>query len=434
MEVEQDAVSQAQDSVDHEIQLLMTQSQNKGEGKGQEKGKGTRGRPKKRSAEEATLDPDGSAPVAKAAPKKRQKFGVSSCKGCKKKITPEEQAANFPGCKSCKRALDNISKLAARQGKEAVAFFKEQRDDPDKCFSMVQSYMALCPECAEGAKNKKRGTWSVAKYQERVVAASGFVKDKVGEMMGKKLFIEFAQTVRGGRKTDDQALAQWAYWETRIAAGDPEIFSDYLGENSSLRIWVHTGDEMRFRTSYFQEKSVNMEGETKKNASQADIERMKNKVTSKHDPIADQIQVCQALARNGEAAFQNNDGFLLDIMDLAGAAEKAAETPAEEQEDPDNTSPEKTKPWVDRDRVISATVRSCESQIKVFKTKCESGLQDCRKALSEYKANPDQLFQKNFAGEIKILENRVEALGIVMDQASVVPSHLLVSHVFGRSL
>lgn len=399
-----DVESHPADSVDIEVNLMMQQGAAAAEiGGGKSRGKGGKGRPRKRGCDQVDGDENGEQQaVAKPVAKKRAKGGVQSCKGCKRKVPAEEQAANFPGCCPCKRALDNIAKLASRQGEKAVAFVKEQREDPEKCYAMVQSYCQLCPEsCGHStSKNKKRGSWSVVKYQERIVAASGFVRDKVGEMMPKKLYIEFAMTQRGGRKTDDQAAAQWADWEARAEANDPDIFFDHQGENGSLRIWVHTADEMRFRSSYFQEKAVEMEGESQKNATAADVDRMKNKVTSKHDPIADQIQVCQALARNGEAAFQNNDGFLLDVMDLAAAAAKA-ETPAPsaqgvKEEVEESPSPEKTvKPWVDRDRAISAAVRSAESQITAFKTKCLKGLKDSKASLEEYKANQDDSFQKN---------------------------------------
>ncbi|CAK9074303.1 Putative WD repeat-containing protein C25H1.08c [Durusdinium trenchii] len=396
------------DSIDEEIRAACAEPDSKPTGT-------KRGRPKKRCADEAE-GTDKQALQAKPQPKKRAKHGVQSCKGCKKKISAEQQATNFPGCVPCKRALDNITKLASRQGEQAVKFVREQREDPDKCFAMVQSYFEVCPECEPGAaKNKKRGSWSIVKYQERIVAASGFVKDKVGEMMGKKLYLEFAQTIRGGRKTDDQAAAQWAEWESRLEAGDKDLFFDHMGENGSLRFWIHTGDEVRFRTSYLQEKAVTMDGESKKNGSQEDVDRLKKKVTSKHDPIADQIQICQAIVRNGEAAFQGQDGFLVDVMELAQIAEKVKDQNPDEENGVDGngkseseTSPEKVKPWVDRDRVVSSTMRSCDAQIKVFKLKCQQGLSECKEKLEGYQQSKDADFQKTFAGEIKLLENRVE--------------------------
>lgn len=413
-----DVESCALDSVDADILLLMSQAK--------EKQDANTGRGKKRKAGSGP-DGEGQEQQSEAAPKKRAKC-ARHCKGCKQKIAAEDCAPNFPGCWKCKRALDNIYKLATKQGKEAVEFVKKQREDPDLCFNMVQSYLELCPECCDmgGAKNKKRGTWSLAKYRERTVAASGFVKDAVGEMMHKRLYTEFAMTVRGGRKTEEQIAATWSEWEQRALAKDPELFFDYGGENGALRIWVKTADQLSFRSSFMQEKEAVVEVEQKKNATQADVDRMKAKSMSNHDPIADQIQICQALVRHGDAAFQGNDGFLVDVMDLAKtceakAASEEAEGPAKkgDGEEANGSSPEKpAKPWVDRDRVISATVRSSTTQINLFKTKLEKGLKDHKASLEEHKSNPDAVFQKNFAGEIKILANRVEALTIILDTPS----------------
>ena len=126
--------------------------------------------------------------------------------------------------------------------------------------------------------------------------------------------------------------------------------------------------------------------------------------------------------RNGEAAFQGQDGFLVDVMELAQIAEKVKDQNPDEENGVDGNgkseseiSPEKVKPWVDRDRVVSSTMRSCDAQIKVFKLKCQQGLSECKEKLEGYQQSKDADFQKTFAGEIKLLENRVEALSLVIE-------------------
>ena len=90
---------------------------------------------------------------------------------------------------------------------------------------------------------------------ERVKVASGVVCDKVGEMMWEKLYIEWAMTTRGGRKSEEDAVAQWKEWERAVLNKDPNIFSDNGGPAGKLRIWVHTADTMVFRSEYMHEKS-----------------------------------------------------------------------------------------------------------------------------------------------------------------------------------
>ena len=57
----------------------------------------------------------------------------------------------------------------------------------DECYNMVQSYLEQCPETLDKLSGKRRGPWSLAKYEERVAAATGLVRDKVGEMMWEKV-------------------------------------------------------------------------------------------------------------------------------------------------------------------------------------------------------------------------------------------------------
>ena len=411
------------DSVDADVALMMEQSETNKK----------RGRPKK---EEGA----GSEAKAKAARKSSSgRTKAPKCKGCRHVIPVEDCAPNFPGCIPCKRVLDNISKLAHRQGKEAVAFVKEQRECDDKCFNMVQSYLEVCPEACDagGAKNKKRGKWSVAKFQERTTAASGFIRDKIGEMMPKKLYVEFAQTTRGGRKSDDAAIAQWAEWEGMVAAKNPDVYFDYLGENGALRVWVHTGDETRFRSSYMHSKEAVAEAEAVKKPNEQALQSMKARVTTKHDVMQDQNAICQALARNGEQAFQGNDGFLVDVTEL-GSKEAKGATPItsgasvnesasstaigagnEESEASSEKKSQQPKVWVDRDRVVSSTIRTASSQIASFKEKAVAKLTELKENLANYQNTSEPDFNKNFAGELKVLEVRVEALELVLDLALV---------------
>lgn len=132
-------------------------------GKAKGKGKSAAGRGRGRGSHAAYASSGASSAKAKAKSKSRAKAFVN-CKGCLKKTKTEDCATNFPGCRPCKRSLDNIWRAACRQGKKQMDFVQEARGDDDKCFSMVQSYLEACPEAAENTCGRKRGPWSVAKY------------------------------------------------------------------------------------------------------------------------------------------------------------------------------------------------------------------------------------------------------------------------------
>ena len=169
----------------------------------------------------------GRAGVVKLAKAKAAK--PVKCRGCRKKVQGDEIALNFPGCWGCKRALDNLYKLACKQGEEARKFVSEARVCEEACFDLVQNYMAKCPENAVCA-GRRRGTWNLLQYIETVKASSGLLKDQVGEFMSKAVYMEFAPTARGGQKSASEAEAQWADWALRVrTATGPGRFSSNLG-------------------------------------------------------------------------------------------------------------------------------------------------------------------------------------------------------------
>ena len=97
-------------------------------------------------------NPKSKAAAAKAKRKAKAKVVkrtvVKKCRGCAKKMQPGEQAANWPGCVPCKRALDNICKQAFRQGEKAQKYVAKARADDSKLQAMLASYKDLCSKNA----------------------------------------------------------------------------------------------------------------------------------------------------------------------------------------------------------------------------------------------------------------------------------------------
>ena len=379
---------------------------------------------KKRKVEEQESGQKQSA-AAKAKGKAKAKSRavnrsiVKKCKGCRKKLQPGEAAPNWPGCWPCKRALDNITKLAGRQGEKQQNFVKQARQDDEKCYNLIQSYLANCPESTVGESScgRKRGTWCLMRYVERVTAASGMMKDKVGEMMWDKLYLEHAQSTRGGKLREEEAKMKWLEWVDAIKRKDPEVLFDYMGPEGKLRIWVHTADTLTYRSQYMHEKEIYMEGDTKKKATDEDVEKLRPEILRNHGKDMAFEAVGQAMVANGTDAFSSADGFVVDILDLQKDVEleddeieekKAADE--DEQDSGDKASEHKV--WVERDRVVSSTIRSTNQQHEVFVTKGISVLEKTQQAKSEILADVEEAFCVNFAGEIKMLDIRLEAMDL----------------------
>lgn len=306
--LEADAVS-AMDSVDQEYLDAVAK------GSIETPCKKRKGQTEEPQSGEKTSRPRAANGKAKAKPKAVKRTIVKKCRGCRKKVEASEVALNWPGCLACKRALDNITKMAARQGAARAAYVSKARQDEDQCYHMIQSYLEVCPESLDGAScGRKRGQWSVVKYIERVKAATGMVRDRCGEMQWEKLYLEFAQTTRGGKLREEEASAKWLEWKDKVALKDPSVLFDYEGPNGQLRIWVHTGDTLNFRSSYMQEKEVEMEGSSKKRATQEDVDKLTKEVCRGHGQV-DFGNVAQALTVSGHDAFSKSDGLLVSVSE-----------------------------------------------------------------------------------------------------------------------
>ncbi|CAE7285935.1 unnamed protein product [Symbiodinium sp. CCMP2456] len=353
-----------------------------------------------------------SAAKAKAKAQVRRSI-VKKCKGCRKKLAPGEAAPNWPGCWGCKRSLDNICRLAKKQGPKAEAWVSEVRSDADdtRLYNMIQSYNEKCPESNEGGPTcgRKRGKWCLIKYIERVKAAS--------EMMWEKLFMEFSQTVRGGKMTEEAAQNQWNTWVTAVknntAKADGVMF-DWEGPQGKLRIWIKTADKLIYRSQYFKEKEIYCEGDTTKKATDEDVDKLRPELMQNHGTNMSFEEIAPVLAQSGKDAFQANDGFMLDILDLQPDTgdmnedeEAPAQAPAEAEKKDDGP-----KLWVERDRIVSASLRAAKSQNAVFVQKGLDQLEKQEQTEQETLAEMGDKQKEHMAGELKMWRVRLEAMAI----------------------
>ena len=367
---------------------------------------------------------------------KKDKAG-KPCKGCAKKTANGSFAPNSPYCWPCKRALDSISKMAQRQGPEKVAFLHEQRRDELKVQRLIANYNLHLRPDMEHQNGKKKSTFVLAKYVEIVKASSGVIRDKEGEFMWQKLYMEFASTVRGGRLSDEAALATWLQWEQDVKAKNPDVLWDYCGPRNELRIWVKTADKLRYSSSYSHEKNMMMEGKVVKKPNEEAMDTMRSAVLSNHVKHGTDFgAVATAMARNGESVFEGSDGFMLDVSELAGSdeeteaagSEKDGKTQDEQRgssssggrsEDTGEPTPKKIKiepqHWIDRDRLVSSAVRVATSKNKKFISEAEAALKKHLEIRPKLEAMPAD-FNNLYGGELATLKTRLEALALVLSK------------------
>ena len=188
---------------------------------------------------------------------------------------------------------------------------------------------------------KRRGPWSLAKYEERVAAATGLVRDKVGDRMWEKLYVEWAQTTRGGRRSEEDAIAQWKQWEDLARRKDPSVMSDSRGPGGKLRIWVHTADTATFRSQYMHEKEVTVEGKGAKAPKEEDLLKMRSDLLTNHDSVVggfgaagDVDAVARSMIADAPDTFRGIDGHLLSVFDLCPDGQEDEEDYREDDAQP----------------------------------------------------------------------------------------------------
>ena len=68
--------------------------------------------------------------------------GQVACRGCAAKFDPSTLTTDSAYCLPCKRLLDCLSRLAAKEGDEAVVALKQARNDPKRIRPILKQFVA----------------------------------------------------------------------------------------------------------------------------------------------------------------------------------------------------------------------------------------------------------------------------------------------------
>ena len=166
-----------------------------------------------------------------------------------------------------------------------------------------------------------------------------------------------------------------------------------------------------------------------KKGTDEDVDRFRSELLSKHGSgiSVGFDHVAQALAVNGEAAFSERSGFLLNVLDLQPDAEVDGDAEPDDNkvgdgENSEEPSPKKRKVWIDRDRLISSTIRAVKLQHAAFSAKASEQLNKQKTFLKTFDRDTPHEVKEQFSGEVATLRVRVEGLATVLeneDEAAV---------------
>ena len=167
-----------------------------------------RGRPKGAKTKGVDQEDGGGKPAPKKGAKRGALRGEIACMGCKQPFLPDAMSTGGNFCLSCKRALNRLYKIASWEGDKAVQYLKETRANPQAVQALLKHYLAKTGQPAPGKRVK--ATFSLLTYQESVETATGVEARGRGRLMWRRQYLAFAQSIDGGLKTEEDAMAEWS--------------------------------------------------------------------------------------------------------------------------------------------------------------------------------------------------------------------------------
>ncbi|CAE7037690.1 unnamed protein product [Symbiodinium sp. CCMP2456] len=307
--------------------------------------------------------------------------GMRLCRACGCTKPEGEFAVNQNMDMSCKKALDNISRMAKQQGPHAMQFVAEAKADPTKLRKMLDSYGKAHKMWTSGKTPKIQ--WSVVTYMETVLTETGVQYSGNSKMMWEKQAVLFWMSIEGGCMSEEDAEAKWKSLAGRL--DDEDVVHDMKGPaKKPLRLAVKFEDIVSDFNKVAKQRRVDFQEKQQKKPDEATIEKYMRRATSSHEEIGGSAaasiaqvlpsgdRLSQTLVRGGPgSAFDNMSmqigdirNLLPDVSDQDDAKAKAKDDAAESEVDKEseNEAEQQKERWFDKDRSINKAQRALQSQ------------------------------------------------------------------------
>ena len=190
-----------------------------------------KGSPNKRVGSPSSEPSVSTSATGSRAKKAKTSKGFCICRGCNKKFDSDAVSTSTDFDNDCKRSLDRLRHIAENEGPDAYAAFKTAFADTPKLQKMLKAYWAKVGGVPKKGVRSKSGApkFSVTQYTESMKASSGIEWRGRGRMMWEKHWLEYAQTVEGGKHTEEQAQTKWNEWKRQKDADPRSIIWDLAG-------------------------------------------------------------------------------------------------------------------------------------------------------------------------------------------------------------
>ena len=360
-----------------------------------------------------------------------RKVGQQYCKGCDKWLPSIDFSVNNAMCNADKRILDCIYRMAVRQNKRD--WWSEHRNDEKKCRALLSDYKKATKEFEAGTAKKR---WALMTYVESFSASSSTDITDHGEMMHEKVYLEFAQTARGGKLSEEQAKQQWDKWVADLDATG--LLYDHNGPKNSTQFRVRICTFVDFRNEMKTQKEVQLHGKATKRPNAENVDDELKVLTLQHGKagktefnLKDRASSILANASNGQA-FDAHSMLIPDVTALGLQDDDVDMAVDENPESVEASSgvaeseggkPSKRAKWWDRERAVA----DARSQARVA---CEKLRADCdameKTMLMKYNElqSIDPAEKVHYEAECKILRTRMVMLQHLNKTAPELQAHL----------
>ena len=358
--------------------------------------------------------------------------GFRCCRACGQTKPEGEFALNQVVDTWCKKALDNIGRMARAQGPDALEFFKDAKADPAKCKKMLDSYGKAYKNWTAGKTSKL--VWSIVQYKERAKAESGVMLSGNSQLMWERQAIKFWMSVDGGALSETEAEAKWSALAARV--GEPDVIYDKNGPTRKpLRVAVLREDMVYNYNKLAKERELEFQDKPQKKVDAGTIEKYAKRVTSNHQQVGGNhseamakvlpsgSRLEQSLVQGGAGqAFDEanmNIGNIQDLLPEEDDKKKANEAEgsgaeSEKEDEPGEEPKPKVRSWFDKDRAINNAQKGLAMQEDKLR-KAQSERKTELKALIAAIMALTEEEQSHYRGELKIATVRLQFLEAVGD-------------------
>ena len=356
--------------------------------------------------------------------------GKKYCRGCGCSLPADQFALNQNLHFECKKARDNVWKLAKRQN--SLGWFQQVEQDEERFAQLLTRYKQQSSAGDSGGKSK--GKFSLAAVKESWQASTQVLTDDVGEMMCEEEYFDFARTIKGGKHSSTQAKLKW---DSMVSDKKNQVWDLKGPAEAPLRFRVSKADLVIFRNAHVHAKTAEVTKSTSKNVDGAALTAMRNDIMTNHQ--MEDGQGVGELARNmvQASAHLDEEGFVgafdgAHVGDLKSflsdcSADEKEEAGSGKQEAKGETPTKGGKPlalvlqplekraWFDRDNAVSKAQRQWLRDIDKLRVDFDAGLAAANEMLIECKAHSEN---PHFKKAYLLCARRTTAAQLVLGEDS----------------